>query len=254
MLALLSPAKKLDFSEYPMNLKFSTPALMEDTEALVGEARQLLASDLEKLMGISSKLAALNVARFRHFSTPFTQENSKPAIWAFSGDTYVGFDAKTLSDAEIKYADKSVGILSGLYGLLKPLDLIQAYRLEMGTRFKNSRGKDLYSFWDDRISKQINQQLKGHKHKVIVNCASNEYFKSVQDKALKADIVTPVFKETKGEKLKVVGIFAKRARGLMARFMVKNRIEEPEGIRGFNEGGYTFRPDLSNEQDWIFVR
>lgn len=207
-----------------------------------------------KLMGISENLADLNYQRFQHFSRPFDRSNAKPAIFAFRGDTYVGLDADTMKDADIDWAEDHFRMLSGLYGLLKPRDLMQPYRLEMGTRLENPRGKDLYAFWGDKIAKEINKLTEGHKDRSLINLASNEYFKSVKTKLLDGPVITPVFKEVKGGAAKVVGFSAKRARGMMARYMIDNRLENPQDLKKFNVDGYCYQDDLSNETEWVFTR
>ncbi|RED49827.1 peroxide stress protein YaaA [Aestuariispira insulae] len=254
MLALISPAKKLSFEETAPFETHSQPAFLDDCAKLANEARSLTRADLSRLMKISDSLADLNYQRFQDFSTPFTLANAKQAALMFNGDTYVGLDAPSLSEADFAYAQDHLRILSGLYGLLRPLDLMQPYRLEMGTRFKNSRGNDLYAWWGDSLTRAINDITASHKDGTVINCASNEYFKAVKTKELKTRLITPVFKEIKAGQAKVVGFSAKRARGMMARFIIQNRIEAPESIKDFKEGGYQFRPDLSNDNDWVFTR
>ena len=178
----------------------------------------------------------------------------KQAIFAFSGDTYVGFDAKTLADDELDYAQEHVGILSGLYGLLRPRDLMQPYRLEMGTRLANPRGKDLYAFWGGRITSAINEALAAQADPTVINLASNEYFKSVKKQELNGDVVTPVFKELKDGKAKVIGLMAKRARGMMARYIVEKRIENPKALKKFTRGGYRYKASESTDTEWVFMR
>jgi len=253
MFAVISPAKKLDFSE-PVRGITTQPQLIVETEVLLDETRRLLPSDLSKLMKISDQLAELNYGRFQSFELPFTEDNAKQAIFAFNGDTYVGFDAKTLDDEGLDFAQDHVGILSGLYGLLRPRDLMQPYRLEMGTRLQNPRGKDLYAFWGDRITTAINRALEGHAEPVLVNLASNEYFKSVKKKELRAEVITPVFKELKDGKAKVIGLMAKRARGMMARYIVEKRIESPKALKKFKEGGYRYVAAESTDTEWVFRR
>ncbi len=253
MFAVISPAKKLDFSE-PVRGITTQPQLIDETEVLLDETRRLLPSDLSKLMKISDQLAELNYGRFQSFELPFTEDNAKQAIFTFNGDTYVGFDAKTLDDEGLDFAQDHVGILSGLYGLLRPRDLMQPYRLEMGTRLQNPRGKDLYAFWGDRITTAINCALEGHAEPVLVNLASNEYFKSVKKKELRAEVVTPVFRELKDGKTKVIGLMAKRARGMMARYIVEKRIESPKALKKFKEGGYRYVAAESTDTEWVFIR
>lgn len=254
MLAVISPAKKLDFNACMNAVKGTKPRFPEDTEKLVSTARKLSRSDLSNLMGISEQLADLNYQRFQSFESDPAPEKTKPAVYAFNGDTYVGLDAGTLDDTDIDYAQNHLAILSGLYGLLRPRDLIQPYRLEMGKRLRTDRGDDLYGFWGERISKAINELTQGHEDRALVNLASNEYFKAVKPKLLEGQVVTPVFKEIKGGQAKVIGLFAKRARGAMARFIIKNRLDKPEGMKDFTDMGYRFQPAQSNEKEWLFTR
>ncbi len=254
MLALLSPAKTLDFKPLDGEVSHSEPLLLPEAEQLVEVSRQLQASDLMKLMKISKGLATLNVRRFKEFETPFTARNSKQAIFAFRGDTYVGFDVDTLDGATLEFAQGHVRILSGLYGLLRPLDRIQPYRLEMGIKLKTARGKDLYSFWGDRISQAINEALKETPDAVVVNLASNEYIKVVKRDALEARFVDCVFKEVRGGQAKVVGLAAKRARGMMARFICSERISKVEDLKSFDRAGYSFQARTSTEDVLEFHR
>ena len=254
MLIVLSPAKKLDFESENLRTDADTPAMLGQAKKLVKVAKTLKAEDLKAMMAISDNLAELNVQRFKAFKTPFTPTNARPAIDAFQGDVYVGLDAATLSDDDRDYANGRIRILSGLYGLLKPLDLMQAYRLEMGTKFASERGANLYAFWGDLISKALNKDIKGEEHQVLINLASNEYFKVVDQKALKAEVITPVFQDVKDGKARVVSFLAKKARGMMARYVIDNRIDNPEALKAFNEGGYTFKPDMSDANKWVFQR
>jgi cytoplasmic iron level regulating protein YaaA (DUF328/UPF0246 family) len=254
MLAVVSPAKKLDFETEAPEMPVTQPQFIEDAEELVGVARKKTRRDLMNLMGISENLADLNYQRFQHFTTPFDRENAKPAVYAFRGDTYVGLDADTLDQKDLDWAEDHFRMLSGLYGMLKPRDLMQPYRLEMGTKLANPRGKDLYAFWGEKIATEINAITKGHKDRSLINLASNEYFKSVKTKLLEGPVITPVFKEIKGNTAKVIGFSAKRARGMMARYMITNRIENPEQLKSFGDGGYEFREDLTTGNDWVFTR
>ena len=201
-------------------------------------------------MSLSDKLGALNYQRFQEWQTPFTADNARPAVLAFKGDVYQGLDAENMSDEDLNWAQDHLRILSGLYGLLRPLDLMQAYRLEMGTKFANDRGADLYQFWGDLITTELNKM----KTPVLVNLASNEYFKSVQKKALKAQIITPVFMDKKNDKYKIVSFYAKKARGLMSRYIIKNRITDVEQIKNFDTDGYSFNSAMSEADKWVFVR
>tara|TARA_B100000686_G_scaffold218205_1_gene225330 strand:- start:497 stop:1123 length:627 start_codon:yes stop_codon:yes gene_type:complete len=205
-------------------------------------------------MKISDKLAETNSDRFKKWSIPFTKENAKQAILSFKGDTYVGLNAESFSKEDFKYAQDHFRILSGLYGILRPLDLIQPYRLEMGTKLENPNGSDLYDFWSDQIAKKLNNTLKHHSAKVILNCASVEYFKSVDINTLEATIVSPVFKDVKNGQAKIISFFAKKARGMMARFIIQNRIDKVDDIIKFNESGYTYDPKESNPNNPVFIR
>ena len=254
MLAVVSPAKKLDTTDIGRALSFTQPSLLGDTEQLIDTTKSLKPADLQSLMGISEKLATLNHDRFQAFQTPFTEANAKAAALMFNGDTYVGLNASTLSDESLEWAQDRLAILSGLYGILRPLDLIQPYRLEMGTKLKTERGKSLYEFWGNRITTQIQAQLENHKDPTLVNLASNEYFKSVQTKALPGTVITPAFKEVRDGKPKMISFMAKRARGMMARYIIDHRIESPDGLKQFDVDGYAFTPDLSDETTWTFIR
>ncbi len=254
MIIVLSPAKKLDFESENLRPETDIPALLPQAKKLIKIAKHLKPEDLKSMMGISDNLAELNVERFKAFKTPFTPANARPALDAFQGDVYVGLDASTLSDDAREYANSRVRILSGLYGLLKPLDLMQAYRLEMGTKFASERGANLYAFWGSLISKALNKDLKDEDDPVVVNLASTEYFKAVDKKALKARIITPVFQDVKDGNARVVSFLAKKARGTMTRYVIDNEINEPEALKAFNEGGYKYQEDLSSEDKWVFQR
>ncbi|MFT6559468.1 peroxide stress protein YaaA [Sneathiella sp.] len=254
MLAVISPAKKMDFDRSNLPVLHTELSLQPDTVELLETARNLTAADLQSLMKISEDLGELNYQRFQAMKFPFTPDNAKQAAFAFNGDTYAGFEAATLSDDDLAYAQDHVRILSGLYGLVRPLDLIQPYRLEMGTRLRNSRGNNLYEFWGDILTDQLNAELEKQKHPILVNVASNEYFKAVKPKNLKFPVITPVFKEVKGDVAKVIGFPAKRARGMMARYISQNRVETAEGLKDFSEAGYVFQPNLSSETEYQFHR
>lgn len=254
MLAIVSPAKKMDFDPLERPLPQTEPDFLDETSTLVKSAQKLSKSELQRLMKLSDSLADLNYQRFKGFSSKPTADQVKQAVMAFAGDTYVGLDAPTLSEDDLVYAQDHLRILSGLYGLLRPLDMIQPYRLEMGKRLDNPRGSDLYEFWDDRLAGAIDDIVAGHKASVVVNCASNEYFKAAKQKVLKARVITPVFKEIKNGEARVLGLFAKRARGSMARYLIQNRVEDPEGLKDFDTGGYAYRGDLSDGDTWVFTR
>lgn len=255
MLTLLSPAKTLDFENEPVTTQYTQADMLENAEYLVKKLRKLSASKIGKLMNISDNLAELNHQRYANFHTPFTPDNAKQAALAFKGDVYVGLEAENFSEADFEFAQNHLRILSGLYGLLRPLDLIQAYRLEMGTKFKVTPTKDnLYKYWDGQITQKINEILENQEEKVLVNLASNEYFKAVKPKLVKGRILTPVFKDFKNGQYKVISFFAKKARGSMARYIIQNQITSSEGIKAFDTDGYYFNEKLSKENEWVFVR
>ena len=254
MILVLSPAKTLDY-ETPAHISdYSQPDMLDQSQALIDELQYLSPQDLAKLMKLSDKLAALNVARYASWQQPFTSTNAKPAVLAFKGDVYTGLDASSLDAADLDWAQSHVRILSGLYGLLRPLDLMQAYRLEMGTKFANQKGKDLYAFWDNQITEQLNQALTKDPKPVLVNLASNEYFKAVKPKNLQADIITPVFKDQKKGQFKIISFYAKKARGLMARWAIEQRATDVQELKGFNTAGYYYSPEQSTESEWVFLR
>lgn len=250
MLVVVSPAKRLD--EKPAKMTGGTrPVFQDQAETLAKAARKLSGKDLERLMHISPALGALNVERFAAFGGG---AGEKPAIEMFAGDTYAGLDAGSLEEDELRYAQEHLCILSGLYGLLRPRDQIAPHRLEMGTRMKNQKGKNLYEFWADDIAKELNQRADSTSSDILVNCASVEYFSAVDRDALDLRVITPQFLEMKPGGPKVVSFFAKKARGAMARFIVQNRVRDPETLKHFDLGGYTFQPDMSEGDDLIFLR
>lgn len=253
MLFVLSPAKTLDFSPTPADLPVTTPEMRADTAKLAAVTRKLSAADLKRLMDISDKLAELNVARFRAFK-PRTEDEGLPAALAFAGDVYDGLDARSLDRESLTWAQERVRILSGLYGLLRPLDRIQPYRLEMGVRLATSRGGNLYDFWGDRLAKALNAAARGHEEPVLINLASQEYFGAVDARALKLPVITCRFLQEKDGLMRNLGLFAKTARGLMTRFAIERRIERPEALKAFDQAGYRFRPELSDEAEWVFAR
>jgi hypothetical protein len=225
----------------PAKVKIATlPEFVSESAKLIAELKKLAPQDVAKLMGLSDQLAILNVGRYQDWSKKFTEENSKPAIYAFDGDVYDGFDVKTLNAKAVAFAQDHIRILSGLYGALKPLDLMQPYRLEMGTSFKNARGKDLYAFWGSRVTDSIKKVLEKQKMPVLLNLASEEYFKVLQPKELGCQVISPVFQDAKDGKYKIISFYAKRARGLMARYVVENRITDPIDLKGFNLDGYKY--------------
>ncbi|WP_063655428.1 peroxide stress protein YaaA [Aliivibrio fischeri] len=254
MLIVVSPAKTLDYETPLPTSAFTQPDFISDSAELIKACRTLTPVDIAKLMKVSDKIASLNVVRFEEWSTTFTQENARPALFAFKGDVYTGLDANSLSESEIEYAQTNLRMLSGLYGLLKPLDLMQPYRLEMGTKLENGRGSNLYQFWGSLITNKLNQELEAQGSETLVNLASNEYFKSVKPKELKADIVTPVFKDCKNGQYKIISFYAKKARGLMARFIIQNKISNVEELKSFDSDGYYFVEAESTATTLVFKR
>jgi uncharacterized protein len=254
MITVISPAKKLDLNPAHAGLESSKPDFLAQSRKLNRILREYNELDLMELMHISSNIAALNVERNQQWKTPFTDKNALPAILTFKGDVYLGLDAASLNKNDLKFSQKHLRILSGLYGLLRPLDLMQPYRLEMGTQLKNEKGKNLYEFWGSLITDKLNQELAGHRSKMLINLASNEYFKSVQPRRLDAEIITPSFKEKKNGEYKMIGIFAKKARGLMSRYLIKNRIDQPEDLKSFDLDDYRYNAKLSTENGWVFTR
>ncbi|MEH6515576.1 MAG: peroxide stress protein YaaA [Halioglobus sp.] len=254
MLTVISPAKTLDFDSPTTTRKKTQPEFLESAGLLIDDARKMSPTDIRQLMGVSENIAQLNHQRFMNWGTPFTLDNAKQAVLAFKGDVYTGLEAETLSAEQLSFAQKHLRILSGLYGLLRPLDLMQAYRLEMGLKFGNSGGKDLYQFWGDRINLALNSQLKKSGSQVLLNLASQEYFRSVKASALEADIVTPVFKDLKGEKYKVISFYAKKARGQMARYIIEKGLNEPDSLKRYRVAGYRYNKAESTAREMVFTR
>jgi len=254
MLLVVSPAKNLDFESPLSTNKYTQPELLSHSQLLIDQCVKLTPADISSLMGISDKLAGLNAARFGQWSTPFTPDNARPAALAFNGDVYTGLDAKTLSDDDFDFAQQHMRILSGLYGLLKPLDLMQAYRLEMGIKLNNERGSNLYQFWGEIITEKLNHALDEQGDEYLVNLASNEYFKSVKKKSLKATIITPAFKDWKNGQYKMISFYAKKARGLMARYIIENKVSSVEALKEFSVAGYSYSEEFSKGYDWVFIR
>lgn len=254
MLVVISPAKRLDWTE--RDVATTHPDFQEDAVRLAKTARNLTLGKLKGLMDLSDDLARLNRDRFAVFDADPNQEKTRPAALAFAGDTYQGLEAASLDDDELAWAQDHLRILSGLYGVLRPLDAIQPYRLEMGSRLKTRRGSSLYDYWRDGLAKALNEQAAEVRTEILLNCASQEYFGAVAPKALKLKVITPIFKEEKddGKGPRIVSFFAKKARGAMARYVVQNRVTETEGLQGFDIGGYEFRPDLSKPDQPMFTR
>jgi cytoplasmic iron level regulating protein YaaA (DUF328/UPF0246 family) len=254
MLIVVAPAKTLDLEKQQLTKRRSTPALLEDSEILIDCLRRLSPKQLSKLMKIGDELSQATHQQYAAWSPPFTPANAKPAILTFRGNAYVGLNADAFSAADFDNAQQSLRILSGLYGVLRPLDLIQPYRLEMATRLTTPRGKNLYEFWGTRIAKILMKELKRQQHPVLMNLASNEYFKSVKPRKFNARIVTPNFKETRNGTHKSISAFAKKARGLMASYIIRNCLTNVEDARSFDAEGYRFNVKLSTADDWVFTR
>lgn len=250
MLLLLSPSKNIHAEPSIPSEKFTIPALINETEVLANGLKKLTTDDLAKLMKISEKLSTLNYKRNQNFQFPFTEENSIPALFLFKGDVYANMDIQNYSHEDIQFAQDHLRILSGLYGSLRPLDLMQPYRLEMGCKFKNSRSTNLYGFWGSLISEEINKSAHGEE---IINLASNEYFSAVKHKDLKSRLITINLKQEKGGKIKTIGLMAKRARGMVADYVIKNKITNSEDLKKFSEAGYKYFPELSNNDNWVFI-
>lgn len=254
ILTIISPAKKLDYDQVPQPLEHSQPEFLDHASELLQDLKSLSPQEISSLMGLSDKLGALNYERYQAWQRPFSTENAKQALLAFKGDVYQGLDAESMDAEDLAWAQNNLRILSGLYGLLRPLDLMQPYRLEMGTKFANQRGGDLYAFWGDLITRKINQHLEGSKEPVLLNLASNEYFKSVHPEKINAPIITPVFMDKKDDKYKIISFFAKKARGLMSAYIIKNRITDVERIKDFDSAGYSYNAAMSEGNKWVFTR
>jgi len=254
MLVVLSPSKTLDSDVCADERICTQPDYLKQSRQLIRCLRELSPDGIADLMRVSPKIASLNYGRYREWKTPFTVDNARPAALTFRGDVYTGLGANDFGARDLEFAQKHVRILSGLYGLLRPLDLIQPYRLEMGTRLKTTKGSNLYQFWGNQISDGLREALAAQKNPVLVNLASQEYFKAVQPEALDAPVIEPVFKERKGNQYRVIGLFAKKARGMMTRYIVKNRLRRVEDIRDFSEGGYRYSPAMSTDTQWVFAR
>ena len=254
MLAIISPAKTLDFESAVKNFPVSQPHFTDYSEQLIEVCRKLSPQDLSSLMSISDKLAGLNAARFAEWTKIHNENNSRAALFAFKGDVYTGLDADSLSEDDVIFTQSHLRMLSGLYGLLKPLDLMQPYRLEMGTKLVNPKGKDLYAFWGNVITQAVQQAIDEQGDNILINLASDEYYKSVKENQLKAKIVKPVFLDNKNGKYKVISFYAKKARGLMCRYLIQNRLTEIEQLKEFDLGGYWFDSTSSTETEFVFKR
>jgi uncharacterized protein len=254
VLIVISPSKTLDFATPPGTRKATQPQFLARAAELVEDARALSMDEISVLMDVSANIAEINHRRFMDWGQPFSLNNAKQSLLAFKGDVYVGLQAETLSAAQLNFAQQHLRIISGLYGLLRPLDLMQPYRLEMGLAFANRAGRNLYEFWGDSITAALNTQLRKSGTNVLVNLASNEYFRSVHAGALEADVITPVFKDLKGDDYKVISFFAKQARGQMARFIIDHELNEPDGMKKFKANGYRYNKAQSSAHELVFTR
>ncbi|VAW71244.1 UPF0246 protein YaaA [hydrothermal vent metagenome] len=254
MLIVISPAKTLDYDTPSKTKNHTIPGFLESSQKLIDTLKKITKADLMSLMNISEKIASVNYKRYREWVLPLTVSNAKQCIYAFKGEVYTGLDIDQFNAADIKYCQSHLRILSGLYGLLRPLDLMFPYRLEMGTRLNTDAGKNLYAYWDDTITEAINKLLAKQKDGILLNLASNEYFKSVRPIKLEGEVISPAFKEYKNGDYKMLGVYAKRARGLMSRYVLKNRVENIEDIKLFDLDGYKFNKTLSKNNQWVFTR
>lgn len=254
MLFLLSPAKTLDYESSALTDEYTMPTMLGQSQELINVLKTKDAAFISDLMSVSEKIADLNVDRFHNWVQPFTAQNAKQAVFAFKGDVYTGLAIESAAQEQIDYVQSHVRILSGLYGLLQPLDLMQAYRLEMGTKLDNPKGKNLYEFWGSSITDKLNAELANEEVPVVVNLASNEYYKAVKKKDVKSRIVTPVFKDLKNDQYKIVSFYAKKARGLMVRYAADHQIKDVEGLKGFDYEGYVYNESLSKTDEWVFTR
>ncbi|VXB59710.1 conserved hypothetical protein; family UPF0246 [Pseudomonas sp. 8AS] len=254
MLLVISPAKTLDYDTPPATARFTQPQFLDHAQELIGQLRQMSPQQIGELMHLSDKLAALNVARYGSWHPDFTPANAKQALLAFKGDVYTGLNAEDFSEADFDFAQSHLRMLSGLYGVLRPLDLMQPYRLEMGTKLANARGNNLYDFWGERISGWLNDALAEQGDDVLLNLASNEYFGAVKRKALKARIIDTEFKDLKNGQYKIISFYAKKARGLMARYVIKERLRDPAGLKDFTYAGYRYSAEQSKPDSLVFLR
>ncbi|MCB1899136.1 MAG: peroxide stress protein YaaA [Rhodocyclaceae bacterium] len=258
MLIVLSPAKALDYDTPPTTETFTQPAFLEQSQQLIEILRECSPAEIARLMSLSDQLAALNVARYEQWHPAFSPANAKQAVLAFNGDVYEGLAAPALDQASLEWAQAHLRILSGLYGVLRPLDLMQPYRLEMGTRLETGRGKTLYAFWGERITDEINRLLDAQRaageQAILVNLASTEYFKSVRRNKLRGRLVTPMFEDWKGGRYKIISFFAKRARGLMSRYAIDHRVDDVEALKDFDSEDYRFAAEASDADTWVFRR
>ncbi|MGG6109428.1 peroxide stress protein YaaA [Pantoea allii] len=254
MLMVISPAKTLDYESPLATQRFTQPALLEKSQQLIKIVRKLSPAQVASLMSISDKLAHLNAERFNSWQPDFSLENARQAILAFKGDVYTGLQAETFSEKDFDFAQDHLRMLSGLYGLLRPLDLMQPYRLEMGIKLANPAGQDLYRFWGDLLTEKLNDALASQGDDVLINLASDEYFKVIKPKKLQARLIKPVFLDEKNGKFKVISFYAKKARGLMSRYIIQHRLTKPEQLTRFDVDGYAFAADESRENELVFKR
>lgn len=254
MITLISPSKTQDFSDTTNFSDYTEPHFLNESARLIKELKKKSVKKIGDLMEVSEKIAELNYHRYQNFNIPFSPDNARQALLAFRGDVYTDIEIDSYSKKDFEFAQEHLRILSGLYGLLRPLDLIQPYRLEMKIKLKNSRGKNLYEFWGDRITKALNEALLKQKSQYVVNLASNEYFKAINPKNLKGKIITPVFKENHNGTYKIIAIYAKRARGMMSNFIIRNKIDAVEKLKTFQEAGYEYSEPMSTENEWAFIR
>ena len=254
MLLVISPAKTLDFDTPANTAIASKPTMLKDSAMLIDRMREFAPDDLVNLMGVSQKIAELNTQRFMNWQMPFTKKNAKQALLAFKGDVYTGFTFDKYKEKDFAYAQRHLRILSGLYGLLRPLDLIQPYRLEMGTKLATPEGKDLYDFWSSTLTNALNEAVKSSGVQILINLASKEYYNCIDKTCLEGRVITPIFKDYKNGDFKVISFFAKKARGAMSDYLVRQRISEPEGLKKFKGLGYRFNPDLTTDDSWVFTR
>jgi len=254
MLLVISPAKTLDYQTAPVTPRYTQPEQLDHAQELVTQLRELSPAQIAELMQLSDKLAGLNAARYGSWTPAFTPANAKQALLAFKGDVYTGLHAEDFDEADFDFAQAHLRMLSGLYGVLRPLDLMQPYRLEMGTKLANARGKDLYAFWGERISGWLNEALAAQGDAILLNLASNEYFAAVKRKALQARVINTEFKDLKNGQYKIISFYAKKARGLMARYVIKERLQDPEGLKDFNYQGYRYSAEHSHADNLVFLR
>jgi cytoplasmic iron level regulating protein YaaA (DUF328/UPF0246 family) len=254
MLIVISPAKSLDFDSKAGTRKFTEPEYLKESTQLVSQLKKLTPEDFSELMHISSKLGELNYQRYANWNTPFDLNNAKQAVFAFKGDVYIGLEAEKFSTADLNFAQKHLRILSGLYGLLRPLDLIQPYRLEMGSKFKNKKGNNLYEFWNNTLTQNLNNLFEKEKKPVLVNLASKEYFSAIKPSQLNAEVISPVFKDLSKGKYRIISFFAKKARGYMAAYIIQNKIKNPDKLKLFDVEGYRYSEEDSTPSQPVFLR